>query len=230
MTLPRIEHPIHSIKVPSTKKLHNFRPFLVKEEKILLMAKEGEDSEDMINSVKQIVNNCCMDANFNVHELTTTDLCYLFIRLRCLSVDSKVKQSYRDIEDEKIYEFEIDLNKVQIKQDKTVDNNIRLSKTLGIILKYPTAHTFDATEEGEYGLIPKCIDKIYDGDEIFDPKTYPQKELVAWIDDLSVQHLEKINEFMANAPRLEYIINYKNSLGNDRKIILTSLNDFFSWG
>jgi len=229
MTLPQIQHPIHSIKIPSTKKLHNFRPFLVREEKILLMAKEGEDSEDMIKSIKQIVNNCCMDTNFNVDELTTTDLCYLFIRLRCLSVDSKVKQSYRDIEDEKIIEVEIDLNKVEIIQDKVVDNNIKLSKTMGIILKYPTATNFNE-EKGEYGLIPECIDKIYDGDEIFDPKTYPQKELIAWIDNLSVQHLEKINEFMANMPRLNYTIHYKNSLGHDRQIILSSLNDFFSWG
>lgn len=206
--------------------MHNFRPFLVKEEKILLMAKESEDDADVQRSIKQIVNNCCVDQNFNVDDITLTDLGYLFIRLRAISVDGKVKQSYKDMEDEKIYDFEIDLNKVEVKQDKVVNNNIQISKTMGLILKYPTAQM---TNDEDFGLIPRCIDKIYDGEEIYDAKNCSIKELSEWIDNLTIQELEKINEFMANIPRLEYVINYKNSLGNDRKIVLSGLNDFFSF-
>lgn len=227
--LPRIEYPLYSFKLPSTKKLFNFRPFLVREEKILLIAKESAEDHDIMKSVKQIVNNCCVDKNFNVDDITTTDLAFLFIQLRSVSIDSKVKQSYKDIEDEKIYEFEIDLNKVEVKQDKIVSNNIKITKNIGLILKYPVADVFNVPQEGEYGLIPKCIDKIYEGDEIYDAKNYSQKELTEWIDSLTVQNLEQINEFLENMPRLEYVINYKNSLGNERKIILTSLNDFFTF-
>lgn len=224
--LPKIEYPIHSIKIPSTKKLQNFRPFLVKEEKILLMAKESGEDQDIMKSIKQTINNCCVDKGFNIDDITTTDLGYLFIKLRAVSIDSKVKQSYRDIEDEKIYDFEIDLNKVEIKQDKIVNNNIKITKTMGLILKYPTAQFFNS---GENDLIPQCIDKIYDGEEIYDAKNHSSKELSEWIDSLSIQNMEQITEFMESAPHLEYVINYKNSFGNDRKIILTAINDFFSF-
>ena len=115
--LPKIQYPVHTIIVPSTKKKVNFRPFLVKEEKILLMAKESEKDSDILMAVKQIVNNCSTDPKFDVNSLSIFDLEYIFLKLRAASVDNTIKISYKDLEDDKVYDFEIDL----LKKEKFFD-------------------------------------------------------------------------------------------------------------
>jgi len=232
MSLPKIQYPIHSIKLPSTKKLLNFRPYLVKEEKILLMAKESGETIDILRAIKQIVGNCCIDSKFNINDITTTDLSYLFLQIRAFSVDNKVNQTYKDKEDEKEYNFTIDLTKIEVKQDKEVDNNIKINKDITIVMKYPTTNMYDndsidVNDTMNYDIITKCIDKIYNNNEIFDTKTHSRQEMVEFVENLTIKALESIMEFLNNAPRLEYIIEYKNSKGNDRNIVLNTLNDFF---
>ncbi len=232
--LPKITYPIHSITLPSTRKLLNFRPYLVKEEKILLMAKESGETIDILKAVKQIVEGCCTDTKFNVNDITTTDLSYLFLQIRAFSVDNKITQTYRDNEDEKEYSFTIDLSKIQVKQDEQIDNNIKVSKDISLTMKYPTASMYDSeiidnSEGMNYDIIIKCIDKIYSGKEIFDVKTHSKAELIEFVDNLSIQALENIMKFLNNSPRLEYTIEYKNSKGNEKKIVLNTLNDFFTF-
>jgi hypothetical protein len=230
--LPKIQHPVCSIKLPSTKKLLNFRPYLVKEEKILLIAKQSNDITDILRAIKQIVGNCCVDQKFNINDITTTDLSYLFLQIRAFSVDNKISLTYKDNEDDKEYTFTIDLSKVEVKQDKEVSNNISVTKDINIIMKYPTANMYDneqldISEHINYDIIIKCIDKIYHKSEVYDPKTHSKQELIQFVEDLNIQTLENIMEFLNNAPQLEYIITYKNSKGNDRKIVLNTLSDFF---
>jgi hypothetical protein len=229
--LPKVEHPIYSFKVPSSGKMQNFRPFLVKEEKILLMAKESLEEADIMRAVKQVVNNCCPDSNFNVNEITITDLGYLFVRLRAVSIDNIVKTSYRDFEDGKVYDFEIDLSKVEVVQDKQVDNRIKVTKNVGLILKHPTAGLYEDrnSNSDEHAVIAKCIDKIYEDDELFDTKQVSLQELLGFIENLDINSYNCIKEFLDNAPRLQYVIKYKNLLDHDRTITLTTLNDFFSF-
>jgi hypothetical protein len=127
--LPKIEHPIHKIKIPSTKKEVGFRPFLVKEEKLLLMAKESETPSDILSTIKQIINNCCLDPKFDINKLAIFDLEYIFLRLRAISVDNNVKVTYRDNEDQKLYDFDIPLNKVEIKYpEKTAELLAKLAE------------------------------------------------------------------------------------------------------
>lgn len=234
MSLPKIFHPIYSIKLPSTKKMLNFRPYLVKEEKILLMAKESNDITDVLRAIKQITNNCCLDTKFNINDITITDLSYLFLQIRAVSVDNKIKQTYKDNEDEKEYSFIIDLTKIEVKQDKIIDNTIKINKDITLVMKYPTASMYDNTSDNindviNYDIITKCIDKIYNNDEIHDTNTCSKQELTEFIENLSIKSLEEIMEFLNNSPRLEYTIEYKNSKGNDRKIILNTLQDFFTF-
>jgi hypothetical protein len=235
MSLPKIDQPIYSFKLPSNNKMLNFRPFLVKEEKILLMARESGEWIDILRAIKQIVNNCSLDQNFNINDITTTDLSYLFMQIRAVSVDSKVKQTYKDYEDDKDYDFEIDLSKVQIKQDKHIDNKIKVSKNIIVVMKYPTCLIYeDKTAYNaelliDYSLIGKCIDKIYEGENIYDTKTSSTQEIIDFVDSLSVQALTSIMDYLNNAPKLEYVIEYKNSLGNNRRIVLTTLEDFFTF-
>ena len=146
MSLPKISYPVHTIQIPSTKKNAKFRPFLVKEEKLLLMAKESQNNADILKSIKQIVNNCCLDDNFDDKKITIFDLEYLFIKLRAFSVDNVVKVSYRDEEDNQNYDFEIDLEEVKIDFPEKNDNNIKISDKFGILMKYPSASLYEDTD------------------------------------------------------------------------------------
>lgn len=233
MSLPKIEYPIHLINIPSINKKIKFRPFLVKEEKLLLMAKESDNLADNLLATKQVINNCCLEP-LDINKLAIFDLEYIFLKLRALSVDNMVKLSYVDNEDNKTYTFDVDLNEVETKFPESNSNKIELTKTSGIIMKYPSASLYDDKEflnldkDYMFQLIIKCLDKFYDDDTVYEFKDYKQKEIEEFLDNLNIKTFEKINEFLINTPKLLHVINYKNSLGNDRKIELSSLNDFFS--
>lgn len=234
MSLPKIQHPTFRIIVPSTKKQLTFRPFLVKEEKILLIAKTGEDSTDILSAVKQVVNNCCEEKNFNINKLTIFDIEYIFLKIRANSVSNKVNLTFKDLEDEKEYQFEVDLNTVEVEYPKNADTKIIIDEKMGIMMKYPSASIYDDKDFMKLGkdslfeLIIRCIDKIYKNDEMFDASSYTRDELIEFLDNLNVNTFEKIQKFLTNSPTMKHVLNYKNSFGNDRKIELTTLTDFFT--
>jgi hypothetical protein len=233
MSLPKIEHPIFKIKIPSTKKEVRFRPFLVKEEKILLIAKSSEQENDILLAIKQVVNNCCLE-ELNIDKLALFDVEYLFLRIRAQSVNNIVSVTYRDNEDNTDYDFDIDLNEVVVTFPLNFENNIKINEASGIIMKYPEASLYEdkeflnSGEEAFYQLVLRCIDKFYDAETVYDTKNYSTKEISDYIDNLDVKTFEKVREFIVNQPKLNYIIDYKNKLGNVRKIELTSLTDFFT--
>ena len=233
MTLPKISHPQIFIEIPSSKKKVIFRPFLVKEEKLLLMAKASEDESDILLSVKQVVNNCAVD-ELDVNSLSLFDLEYIFIQLRAYSVNDQVQVSYKDNEDEKLYDFEVNLKDVKVIFPEKVDNKIVINDSSGIVLKYPTSSLYEDKEflssgsDSFFQLIVRCMDKIYDGEEVFECSSYSKKELESYLEELDINTFEKIREFMVSQPRLSYTIKYKNSFGNDRSIELTTLSDFFT--
>jgi hypothetical protein len=233
--LPKIEYPIYNIEIPTLKKNYNFRPFLVKEEKLLLMAKESENASDTLSAIKQVVNNCSIDNKLDINKLSIFDLEYIFIKLRSLSVDNKIKITYKDSEDEKLYDFEVDLNEIKVIYPDKISNVIKIGKTTGITMKYPSASLYDDKEflelEKDYmfELIIRCIDNVFDGDEIYNISEYKKQEIEEFLENLDIKTFEAVNNFLMSAPKLEYTINYKNSLGNDRSIVLSSLNDFFTW-
>ena len=235
MSLPKISYPVHTIQIPSTKKNAKFRPFLVKEEKLLLMAKESQNNADILKSIKQIVNNCCLDDNFDDKKITIFDLEYLFIKLRAFSVDNVVKVSYRDEEDNQNYDFEIDLEEVKIDFPEKNNNNIKISDKFGILMKYPSASLYEDTDflnldkDYLFELIVRCIDKIYEGDNVFEAKNYSTKELGDFLENLDSKSFVSIQNFLMNSPKLLHVLHYKNSLGKDKQITLSSLNDFFTF-
>jgi hypothetical protein len=232
MALPKINHPIFKLNIPSTKKDSRFRPFLVREEKILLMAKTVGTESDIILAIKQIVNNCSID-ELDVDKLTIFDLEYLFLKIRSQSVNNMVDVSYKYFEDEKIYDFKINLEEVTVKYPEKIDNNIKIGKDSGIIMKYPDAALYEDkdflnSDDSFYQLIIRCVDKIYDKEEVHDTKNYSLKEIEEYIEDLNVSVFENVRDFLLNQPKLSYTIRYKNSLGNDRTIELNTLTDFFT--
>lgn len=235
MPLPKINYPLTEIKIPSTGKKTKIRPFLVKEEKILLMAKTGQDIAEVLNSIKQVVNNCLIDDSIDVDKLTLFDIEYMFLKLRAISVSNICKVSYKDGEDEKIYNFDINLDEVEVKFEKESDKVIKINDTIGIIMKYPDANLYsdkdffkNEKDDVVAKLLIRCIDKIYDGDEIFDPKDFTKEEVIQFFDNLGTKVYEKMKEFIDNMPTLYHKIEYKNSKDQDRVIELTALTDFFT--
>jgi hypothetical protein len=231
--LPKTSYPQFVLEVPSTKQKLNFRPFLVKEEKILLMAKDSDQESDILLSIKQVVNNCILD-DFDIDILSLFDLEYLFIQIRANSVNDTVKVSYKDKEDEKIYDFDINLKKINIIFPENVKNIIKITSTSGIQLKYPKITLYEDKEflesgnEAFFQLIVRCVDKIYEGDEVYDCSQYTLKEIGEYLENLDVKTFEQVREFMSNQPKMSYIIKYKNLKGSDREIELTTLSDFFT--
>lgn len=233
--LPVLNYPICNITIPSLKTSCKFRPFLVKEEKLLLMARESGNAADILVTIKQIINNCMISSKIDLDKLTIFDIEYIFIKLRAVSVDNKVKVAYKDNEDEKIYDFEINLEEIQVKFPENIDNIIKITKETGIIMKYPSASLYNDSEflslEKDYmfELIIRCIDKIYDQEEIYEAKDYKREQLSEFLENLNIKTFESIQKFLLDAPKLEYKITYTNSMNNNREIILSSLNDFFTW-
>lgn len=235
MPLPKIDQPLFEVRVPSSQKKILFRPFLVKEEKLLLIAQTSDDMADMIRAIKQVLQNCAQDS-LDVDDLTTFDLEYLFLKLRSRSVNNIVKLSYRDTEDNELYTFELDLDTIEVEMPENVDAKIKISDKAGLTMKYPSASITDkmGTFENEIDLmtffIANCIDTVYDEESVYVMSEYSQEEIAEFLDSLNVATFEKIKGFFDKMPRLYHKISYKNSLGNDREIELTNLRDFFMWG
>ena len=235
MPLPKINTPMFDFVIPSTKKKIKIRPMLVKEEKILLIAKESKENGDILNAIKQVVNNCIIDSDIDIDKLPIFDLEYLFIKIRSISVSNITKVSYKDNEDNKVYDFDVDLDKIKVIFPETIEKRIMISDDTGIILKYPDASLYSddiflnnsETEVFEMMAL-NCIEKIFAGDEIHVPKDYTKAELMEFLENMDIISFNNFIEFTSNLPKMEYTINYKNELGNDRKIVLSSLNDFFT--
>lgn len=235
MPLPKIDQPLFEVKIPSTGKKILFRPFLVKEEKLLLIAQQSGEDTDVIRAIKQILKLCVADEGFDVDKLTTFDLEYLFLKLRAKSVNNVVKLSYRDNEDNKVYDFELDLDSIEVEMPEGVDSTIKLTDSLSMVMKYPSASItdkikqFDSEVELMTFFIINCIDTIMTAEELYPASEYSDKELEEFLDQLPVNSFEKIRAFFEKMPKLYHKIEYKNELGNDRSIELNNLKDFFMW-
>lgn len=235
MSLPKIDVPIYETKIPSTGIAAKFRPITTKEEKLLLMAKEGGETSDVLSAVKQIVNNCLLEPKGVIDELALFDLEFLYIRIRAVSISNKLKLSFRDNDDEVTRDFTIDLEKIEVSFPEKDRRNIPVNKKVKIELRYPPASLYDdkafleTTGEKVYSqLAVRCVNRIYDGANIsYDWKTGKVEELTTWIDDLPVEVYDQMKEFFLNLPTLKHEIVYTNKKDAERKIVLTTLNDFF---
>lgn len=234
--LPKIQYPIFNVVIPSTKKAVKFRPFLVKEEKILLIAKSSGNVADILLAIKQIVGNCAVDADFVVDTISIFDLEFVYLKLYAASVNNKINASFRDKQDDKIYNFILDLDILKVVFPENIEKQIKVGKDVIITLKYPPCSLYEDKDfvkltdinESLFELIIKSIDKIYEGSTVFDPASYPKEEILEWIEEnIDSKSFEKLQAFLNNLPSIKYEIKYKNSLNEPKEINLDSLMDFF---
>jgi len=237
MALPKIDVPIYELVVPSTDEKIKYRPFLIKEEKVLLMAMESGKEEDVIQAVKTIVTECTFN-KLKLGSIPMFDVEYIFLQIRAKSVGEVSKLRVLCKDDGKTYaNVEVDLNKIQVQVDKSHTNKIELSDEMGIIMNYPTIDSFSEAgisqinAENMLDVIVSCIGEIYDkgGEEVWDAKDSTKKELVEFVEQLNTQQFADVQAFYDTMPKLKHTITVKNpKTKKENNITLSGLSDFFA--
>lgn len=212
MALPQIELPIYDLKIPSTGQEIKVRPFKVKEEKLLLMAAESNDANEIVNTTKQVINNCILTDGIDVEKLPFFDVDFLFIALRAKSVGDSIELQFTCnavVEEKKcghVYEGELDLKNCRIVKEQEIDANVNLGGGMFVKMKYPNYSIMKIIEVGEAVLdrkikiIAACIEMIQKGDQIYTRKDFTAKELTDFIEELSELQYSKLEKFIDNFP------------------------------
>lgn len=238
--LPKIDTPVYDLDLPLSKKHIRFRPFLVKEQKNLMMAMEADDKETIERNIRQVLTNCTLTDNFDVDRLPVIDVEYYFINLRARSVGEIVENKY-------ICTNEVDgvqcSNKMETKfnlLDITVDINpkakdiIQLTDKISIKLKYPEFSLIDKLKQKEtavdiaFEVVVDSIEYIYDGEQYYHANETPKEELIQFIESLSQEQFSKLEEFFDNLPKMNRKVEMKCSkCGFDHTISMEGLESFF---
>lgn len=235
MPLPKIEVPNYKTKIISIPEAITYRPFLVKEEKILLTALAGEDENEIVNSIRQIVQNCIIKPEVNVDLLPMFDLEYLFITLRSKSIGSISEIGLGCPECEEQNTFEINLDEITIFEDPDHATDIELvENVIGVVMKYPTVELLAESENEDnveelYSVIANCIDLVYTQEEEFKMDDYSAQEQADFFESLTQEHFLKIQTFFNTIPYTYYNLKYEcEHCDYKGDMELRGINNFFT--
>ena len=231
MALPKISQPLFELKVPSTNKKVKYRPFTVKEEKILLIAQESKDFDQIILSIKQIISNCV--EGIDVDKLAMFDLEYILINIRAKSVNNKMNFRIRDPETSETIDMELDINEINIEKKPNHNKIISIDDNTSIAMAYPKIESLKklsvdgANEETLFQVMLDCIESVVDGEEVHMLKDFTEEEVNDFTESLSSIHLEKIKEFFETMPVLRYEKKYKTKDGKEKTFVAEGTETFF---
>jgi len=236
MALPKLITPTYELEVPSTDEKIKFRPFLVKEEKILMMAMESKSSADITQAVKDIVTACTFD-KVKIDNMPMFDVEYIFLQIRAKSVGEISKLKLLCPDDKETYaDVEIDLNEVKVQVGDNHTNKIELGNGMGMIMKYPSVDSFadsgikDINPSNMLEVIGSCILQIFEkkGEKVYETKDQTKKEVEEFIESLNTKQFKDVQQFFESMPKLKHEITITNPKTKvESKITLTGLNDFF---
>ena len=238
MPLPKINTPTYELSLPSNGKKIKYRPFLVREEKILIMALETEDQKQITAAIIQILTACIMTRGVKLNELATFDIEYLFLNVRSKSVGETISLNLICPDDEKTsVEVSIDLDSIKVKKDKSHTNIVKLDDNLSLKLKYPSMKqfiesNFEAgveTVSNTMDVVISSIDMIYNEEESWNASESSKKELEDFIDQLNTKQFKLIENFFDTMPKLSHKIKVKNPKTNvESTVLLEGLAAFFN--
>ena len=236
MALPIVGIPTYELNLPSTGKAIKYRPFVVKEEKVLLLALESEDENEIKNAVKDLIKNC-VQTKIKVDDLPSFDLEYIFLRIRAASVSEEItmKVTCRDDNTTEV-EVSINLNEVEIFKPEGHTNKIMLDGVTGLVMKYPGMDRFvdseflnkDIKTDEVFDFIADSVDQIFNDEEVWDSSTTSKKEMISFIEGLTAKQFESIQNFYETMPRLLHkftVINPKTEVESEYTI--EGLQNFF---
>lgn len=234
MALPKLNKPIFEIEIPSMKKKVTFNPFTVKEEKILLIAQESKDPDQMVLAIKQILNNCLHDVD--IDKLATFDLEYLLINLRAKSVNNIFEVNIKDPDTDETIKLEVDIDDIKVQFDPEHKNKIELEPNVYLIMRYPSLKQLDSiiklaannsNSEELFELMISCFDILAYGEDVYKFDEYTPQQKIEFADDLSGGAINEIKNFFKTIPSLQYETSYKNSNGDTKRFLLKGTETFF---
>ena len=242
MPLPKINTPTHELVLPSNGKKIKYRPFLVREEKILVMAMESEDMKQVTTAIVDILNNCILTRGVKVEKLSTFDIEYLFLNVRSKSVGETVEVNVTCPDDgETQVQMEIDIDSIRVQKDKAHKSTVKLDDNLSMKLKYPSLNefienNFDASSNSgksevaqSLDMITSCIDIIYNEEESWSSSDSTKKEMTEFIEQLNTKQFKEVEKFFVTMPKLSHKFKVKNPKTEvESEVVLEGLASFFS--
>lgn len=239
MPLPKISTPTYELEIPSLKKKIKYRPFLVKEEKILIIAMESEDPKQIARSVKDVISNCILTKGIKVDDLATFDIEYLFLNVRGKSVGETVEILVTCPDDNTTQvPFVLDLDSIEVQIDPEHSRDIKLDENLSLRMKYPSMSEFIKTNfnlgnsisvDDTFDLITSCIEQVYNEEESWTASDCTKKELSDFIEQLTSNQFKKIEKFFETMPKLSHTLKVKNpNTSVESEVVLEGLSSFFA--
>jgi hypothetical protein len=238
MPLPRISTPTYELVLPSTGKKIKYRPFLVREEKVLIIAMESEDERQIASAVKDVIKNCILTRGVKVDDLATFDIEYLFLNIRGKSVGEDVEVLVTCPDDGKTQvPTVINLDDIKVQKGEGHSRDIVLDSDLTLRMKYPSMSEFvknnfsgeEITVEGTFNLISSCVEQVFNEEESWSASDCTPKEMNEFLEQLSSKQFKEIEKFFETMPKLSHTVKVKNpNTDVDNEILLEGLNAFFA--
>lgn len=234
MALPKLQTPTHELKLPSSDQMVKYRPFLVKEEKILMMAQEGGDNDSIMNGVKQIIQNCVISPKLDVSKLAMFDLEYIFLKLRSKSAGEKVTVGIKCDKCDVPTDVEINLESIEVNKPEKHNSKIMLTDEIGITMRYPQIDTIkgmgtiETIDEG-FEVIKRCVETIFtSGGDVHELRDVTNEEANEFFESLTSEQFQHIRDFFDTMPKLTHEVKFKCvGCGEDNTKILEGMNSFF---
>jgi hypothetical protein len=238
MPLPKIATPTYELELPSTKQTIKFRPFLVKEEKLLVLALESEDTKQITTAIKSVIKSCIQTRGVKVEELPTFDIEYLFLNIRGKSVGEEVEVNIIAPDDgETSIPIKIDLEDIKVVESEDHVKQIKLDDNLMMEMKYPSLDQFiknnfdfddNNTVDQSFELIASCIDKIYNEEEVWSTSDVSKKEVIDFLEQMNSSQFKDIEKFFETMPKLSHTVEVKNPVTKVKStVVLEGLSSFF---
>ena len=239
MPLPKIATPTYELELPSTGETVQYRPFLVKEEKLLVIALESDDTKQITTAIKSVIKNCILTKGVKVEQLPTFDIEYLFLNIRGKSVGEDIEVNVICPDDEETeVKVNINLDDIQVQKNDDHTDKIKLDDSIMMQMKYPSLeqfikNNFEMSDKNamdqSFELIATCIDKIFTEDEVWAAADCTKKEMNEFLEQLSSKQFKEIEKFFETMPKLSHTVKVKNpNTGVDNEILLEGLNAFFA--
>jgi|TARA_B100001964_G_C14065901_1_gene523618 hypothetical protein len=238
MPLPTIATPTYELELPSSEKKIKYRPFLVKEEKLLVLALESEDTKEISNAIKAVLKNCIQTRGVKVEQLPTFDIEFLFLHIRGKSVGEELEVSLIAPDDGvTAVPMKINIDDIKIQKEEGHDKKIKLDDNLAMEMKYPSLEQFiknnfdfndDASIDKSFEVIASCIDKIYNEDEVWTTSDCTKKELMDFLDQMNTMQFKQIEKFFETMPKLSHKVMLKNPETEvESEVVIEGLASFF---
>ena len=237
MALPKIDQPLFEIEIPSTGKKTNYRPFTVKEEKILLIAQESREQNQILLAVKQIITNCVPDVD--VEKLAIFDLEYLILNIRAKSVNNEIDFGFMDPDTEERIDVTVDVNDIKVEFDPNHERKVELNDQYYVMMRYPTlkevttlSESAEESNETEqmFNKMISCIETLVDQttDEVYKLEEFSSQEVSDFVDGFTSTVVEQLQKFFTTMPKLAHTINYKDKEGKDKVFVVEGMDSFFT--